>query len=106
MYEAVVEMKNLLWRQQKVVLIEPAAYMRLGKLVQLDLAKVYFHVPKYEFVMGADRQFYSDSKRIVKSLTSMPLAKNVFLWIIRCVPPSFIAARPGCCRISSTQGST
>jgi hypothetical protein len=80
MYEAVVEMKNLLWRQQKVVLIEPAAYMRLGKLVQLDLAKVYFHVPKYEFVMGADRQFYSDSKRIVKSLTSMPLAKNVFLW--------------------------
>ena len=68
------------WPQQKVVLIEPAAYMRLGKLVQLDLAKVYFHVPKYEFVMGADRQFYSDSKRIVKSLTSMPLAKNVFLW--------------------------
>ncbi len=61
-------------------MIEPAAYMRLGKLVQLDLAKLYFHVPKYEFVMGADRQFYSDSKRIVKSLTSMPLAKNVFLW--------------------------
>lgn len=62
---------NLLWADGKVVLTEPMADSRIGKLVQLSLARKYFVVPAYRFVLGS-ADFLSETAApvIVKSLSS------------------------------------
>ena len=62
---------NLLWADGKVVLTEPMADSRIGKLVQLSLARKYFTVPDYRFVLGsADFLTETSAAVIVKSLSS------------------------------------
>lgn len=77
---AVREIKNLLWNDGKVVLVEPAAYMRLGKLVQMERAGKYFDVPPYEFALNQKRPAHLARKRVVKSLTSERVGEETFLW--------------------------
>lgn len=66
-------MVNLLWAQGKVVLVEPYADLRIGKLVQMKVAKKYFKVPAYQFRMRFPSAFQEGTEVVVKSLTSGPV---------------------------------
>lgn len=61
------EIVNLLWADNRFVLVEPFAERRTGKLLQLLRAKSVFHVPPYEFVSN-----YAPSaeEAVVKSLSN------------------------------------
>jgi hypothetical protein len=83
MLYAIREIKNLLWRDGKVVLIEPAAHQRVGKLVQMEIAEKYFQVPAYQFSYDPKRQYRTGKVRIVKSLSSERITDITFLWTTR-----------------------
>jgi hypothetical protein len=74
------EIRNILGKEGKIVLIEPESYERNGKLTQMEIAHRYFKVPPYEF--SYDPLCNRPSRlRIVKSLSSRPLNdKDFFLW--------------------------
>jgi hypothetical protein len=59
---------NLLWAAGKIVLVEPRADMRVGKFVQMAIARRYFPVPGYRFRYGRPGLFLG-GETIVKSLT-------------------------------------
>lgn len=68
------ELVNLLWLEQKLVLVEPYAEKRTGKLLQLRIARNYFAVPAYEFLLNQQSTFTS---AVVKSLSNEPVGDNV-----------------------------
>jgi hypothetical protein len=68
------EISNLLWAQQKLVLVEPFAEKRTGKLLQLQLAQNQFLIPAYEFVLNHESRI---SNAIVKSLSGEPVGDKV-----------------------------
>ena len=59
------EIVNLLWMDQKFVLVEPHAEQRTGKLVQLKLARHIFNVPTYHFLLNRKP---ASGTSVVKSL--------------------------------------
>lgn len=71
---ALTEIANLLWAQQKLVLVEPFAERRTGKLLQLRLAQKHFLVPDYEFVLNWESRI---PNAVVKSLSSEPVGEKV-----------------------------
>ena len=79
-FYAIREIKNLLWQDGRVVLIEPAAYMRLGKFVQMERASSFFDVPSYEFALNRTREERARRRRVVKSLTSERIGDDGFFW--------------------------
>lgn len=77
---AVCEIRNLLWKDKKLVLVEPASHRRLGKLVQLDIARRYFRIPEYLFTFEPHATTRVSRLRIVKSLSGERLGSNLFMW--------------------------
>ncbi|NTW84258.1 MAG: hypothetical protein HGB36_13005 [Chlorobiaceae bacterium] len=71
---AMREMVNILWKERKIVLIEPLGDLRAGKFVQLDAASRYFSVPDYQFRLGFGSSFPEGARVITKSLTLEPVA--------------------------------
>ncbi len=69
LWYAMRELMNRFRAQGKLVLTEPFADMRAGKLVQARVAKHYFHVPAASFVCGRSDKSGLE-KSVVKSLTS------------------------------------
>jgi hypothetical protein len=61
------ELVNFLWADQKIVLVEPFAERRTGKLLQLRHARSLFTVPPYEFVLNHAPRAQS---AVVKSLSN------------------------------------
>ena len=74
------EIVNLLWRDGRVVLIEPDSHGRMGKLVQLEVARRWFKVPPYEFFFGQRSPRPSGKDRVVKSVSSETVNSQRFLW--------------------------
>jgi hypothetical protein len=74
------EIRSLLWRDKKLVLVEPASHGRLGKLVQMEIANRYFPVPAYRMSYQAVGFGGVQRQRVVKSLTSERFGSNSFLW--------------------------
>lgn len=74
------EIRNLLWKDGKLVLVEPSSQSRLGKLVQLDIARHYFLVPPYSFFHDPDLAMRPARARVAKSLSSERLGLNAFFW--------------------------
>jgi hypothetical protein len=68
------ELVNLLWADQKLVLVEPFAERRTGKLLQLRHAQEFFSVPAYEVVLNNVPRFDS---AVVKSLSNEPVGEKV-----------------------------
>jgi len=68
------ELVNLLWSEQKFVLVEPYAERRTGKLLQLRHARGFFEVPEYEFALNC---MSSASPTVVKSLSNELVDDNV-----------------------------
>lgn len=77
---AIREIKNLLWWNRKLVLVEATAHMRLGKLVQCEIASHFFPVPPYEFCVDPSARRRPERACVVKSLSSERLGANTFLW--------------------------
>ena len=61
------ELVNLLWAGQRLVLVEPYAERRTGKLLQLRHARELFTVPAYEFVLNHESCI---PDAVVKSLSN------------------------------------
>lgn len=68
------EIANLLWAQQRFVLVEPFAERRTGKLLQLRLAHNHFVVPDYEVVLNHE---FRIPNAVVKSLSGEPVGNKV-----------------------------
>lgn len=68
------ELANLLWAEQKFVLVEPFAERRTGKLLQLCQARYVFRVPEYEFLLNEEP---SASEAVVKSLSNELIGNKV-----------------------------
>jgi hypothetical protein len=73
LWYAMREVVNLMWSKNRIVLIEPRADARVGKFVQLQIARRYFRVPQYQFRRGMSGAFFGGRQVIVKSLTSEPV---------------------------------
>jgi hypothetical protein len=55
-YAAWADLFNIFWHQGKIVLSQPLATLRSGKLMQLRIAPKYFEITPYSFVLNrADR---------------------------------------------------
>ena len=61
------EISNLLWSQGKFVLVEPGAFRRAGKLVQLTRAREFFNVPPFRAVLNLHNAPHNGAE-VVKSL--------------------------------------
>lgn len=68
------EMVNLLWSEQKLVLVEPFAERRTGKLLQLRHAQGLFAIPEYEVVLNEEP---CTSAAVVKSLSNELVSDRV-----------------------------
>jgi hypothetical protein len=79
---AMDELVNLLWREQKLVLVEPRAYQRVGKLVQMRLASGLLDVPPWKFVRGR-RSLSPFIRAVVKSLGGSPVEDHSVLFTSR-----------------------
>jgi hypothetical protein len=73
LWYALCEIANLMWTRRKVVLVEPFVDIRVGKFVQLDVARNYFNVPPYRMSIGLPLPSDPHKTSVVKSLTSEPI---------------------------------
>ncbi len=80
---AMRDMVNLAWSEEKIVLVEPLADLRVGKFVQLKIAGRYFNIPPYKFVSGSPDFFEPGKLAIVKSLTSKRVSTDTVLYTTR-----------------------
>lgn len=71
---ALSELVNLLWIDRRLVLVEPFAEQRVGKLIQLAHARSYFHVPAYEFLLNRRSAL---EPAVVKSLSNELIGEGV-----------------------------
>ncbi|MBZ0148333.1 MAG: hypothetical protein K8F62_12440 [Pseudorhodoplanes sp.] len=67
---AVRDIVNLLWRDGKIVLVEPYAERRAGKFVQMRIAAKHLRVPPFQFRLRRPSVFADPQMVVVKSLTS------------------------------------
>lgn len=67
---AVRDIVNLLWRDGKIVLVEPYAERRAGKFVQMRIAAKHLRVPPFQFRLRRPSVFADPRMVVVKSLTS------------------------------------
>jgi hypothetical protein len=74
------EVRNLLWKDRKLVLVEPASRSRLGKLLEMEIASRYFQVPDYRVVYRANGFGNVSRQRVAKSLSAERLGANTFFW--------------------------
>jgi len=79
---AMDELVNLLWSEQKLVLVEPRAHKRIGKLVQMRVAAGLLDVPPWKFVRGR-RGRPSFTRPVVKSLGGSPVEERSVLFTSR-----------------------
>jgi hypothetical protein len=87
----VQEMANLLWSQDKFVLVEPGAPRRTGKLLQLTRARAFLQVPQFQAELNLQCSS-PDGLAVVKSLSSSFLgAKFIFSTVVdpSCLAPSY-----------------
>jgi hypothetical protein len=80
---AMREVVNMLWQDQKLVLVEPFGDARVGKLIQAEAAAKYFDVPPSRFVLGRADALRQDREAVVKSLTSQRVEDDTILYATR-----------------------
>jgi hypothetical protein len=68
-WEAWNDLMTIFWNQGKVVLSQPLATLRLGKLHQLRVAEKYFPIPSYRYLVGSPESFDPDHTSVAKSFS-------------------------------------
>jgi hypothetical protein len=76
------EIYNLCIHRGAYNLVEEGAERRIGKLMQLTLAKEYFSVPEWEIHLGQD-EYFAPSWSIAKSLSGEAIDDNHVLYTTR-----------------------
>ena len=66
-FVAWADLLNIFWEQGKIVLSQPLATLRSGKLQQLRVAPKYFEVPPYRFVFNRGDQLRPGTASVCKS---------------------------------------
>jgi hypothetical protein len=66
-YAAWADLLNIFWDQGKIVLSQPLATLRSGKLQQLRVAPKYFEIPPYSFVLNRSDRLRSGIVSVCKS---------------------------------------
>lgn len=66
---ALSDILNIFWAQGKVVLNQPLATTRSGKLHQMRLAARYFNVTPFRFILGDEAYLRPGVESVVKSFT-------------------------------------
>ncbi len=66
---ALSDMLNIFWAQGKVVLNQPLATMRSGKMHQMRVAAKYFDVTPFRFILGDEKYLRPGVESVVKSFT-------------------------------------
>lgn len=74
------EAMNLLWSRRQLVLVEPFADVRCGKLMQARAASRYFAIPPFKCVFGSSHALRSERRSVVKSLSSTRPGKTSFFY--------------------------
>lgn len=69
LWYAMRELVNLLWMEGRLVLVEPQAEQRVGKIVQMRLAADHFEVSPWQVVRGRPKDLSVERDCVVKSLT-------------------------------------
>lgn len=80
LWYAMRDIVNVLWEQGKVVLVEPLAEYRIGKLVQMRVAAKYFQVPEWKFLRSVPERLIAAKESVVKSLTLKRVAERAVLY--------------------------
>jgi hypothetical protein len=62
---------NIFWEAGKVVLMQPYASMRIGKLQQIRLARKYFDTPSTRFLVGCPERLLAGKESVAKSFSFM-----------------------------------
>jgi len=70
---AIRDIVNLLWLEEKLVLVEPYADQRAGKFVQMRVAAKHLKVPPYQFRLRLPSTFTGSQPVVAKSLTTEPV---------------------------------
>ena len=70
---AIRDLVNLLWLENRIVLVEPYADQRAGKFVQMRVAAKHLQVPPYQFRLRLPSTFPAADPVVVKSLTTEPV---------------------------------
>jgi len=81
--KAIREIRNILRHEGKLVLIEPATDDWLGKLAQMEIARKYFAVPRYEFSYPPKQDGLNSGDIVVKSLSGERIKAGHYLWTTR-----------------------
>lgn len=68
-WTAWIDIVNMFWAAGKVVLIQPFASMRMGKMQQLRLARKYFEITPYRFLIGRPERLIAGATSVAKSFT-------------------------------------
>jgi hypothetical protein len=74
------DVRSALWRTGRMVLIEPDSGSRLGKFVQLQVAREFFRVPPFSFCYPLSESTLGDKQVVVKSLSGERVVGNKGLW--------------------------
>ena len=80
LWYAMRELVGLLWYQGKLVLVEPFADLRAGKLIQARVARRYFNVPRWKFACGMPAALRQPGPSVAKSLTSERVGTGAVLY--------------------------
>ena len=74
-----IEIFNILRNDGKAVLVRPYEERRLGKLLQLQIAKKYFRVPNWRLSLNLNLG-KKNVREVVKSLSSVEVEKNKLIF--------------------------
>ncbi len=80
------DLVNMFWQQGKLVLIEPFAEERVGKLVQMRVASRFFQVPDWRITRGFSPAGIDNRSAVVKSLTLDRVADYSVIWATKVSP--------------------
>ena len=75
--QIVKQIFNILLNQGKAVLVDPNKVLAIGKLLQLRIAKEYFHIPEWEMILNHSSIF---SNCVTKSLSSSVIDSDKILY--------------------------
>jgi hypothetical protein len=80
LWYAMRDLVNLLWEKGKVVLVEPFAEHRIGKLVQMQVARDLFKVPEWKFLRASPGHLKAGRQSVAKSLTLKRIADRAVMY--------------------------
>jgi hypothetical protein len=94
LWYALRDLVNLLWQKGRLTLVEPFAEHRIGKLVQMNVARKFFEVPAWKFTRGNPWGEKEAEPAVVKSLTLNRVADRSVIYATKIAPQELDPGAP------------